>query len=150
MVGIKILGPLEIEGETGTPRLDSFRQRAVLGLLALNANSVTSIDSLIDAVWDGEPPATARSQIQICISALRRMIADCHCPVGIETRPPGYRLFIDRSNLDIERFDELVGQAQAQENYGNLPAALVALRMALGLWRGSALADVPSDRIQRI
>ncbi|MFI5781898.1 BTAD domain-containing putative transcriptional regulator [Nocardia sp. NPDC051570] len=150
MVGIRILGPLEIDGAAGTPRLDSYRQRAVLGLLALNANSVTSIESLTDAVWDGQPPATARSQIQICISVLRRVIADSGCPVGIETRAPGYRLFIDRSNLDSARFDELIVQAQAQENDGNLAAALVALRMALAQWHGPVLADVSSSRIQRI
>ncbi len=150
MVEIRILGPLEIEGDTGMPRLDSYRQRAVLGLLALEANRVTSIESLTDAVWDGEPPATARSQIQICISVLRRVLADSGCPAAIETRAPGYRLVFDRSNLDSAQFDDLLAQARVEEQDGNLTGALVALRMALRLWRGPVLADVPSGRIQRI
>ncbi|MBB5912169.1 DNA-binding SARP family transcriptional activator [Nocardia transvalensis] len=150
MVEIRILGPLEIDGDADMPRLDSYRQRAVLGMLALNANRTTSIESLTDAVWDGEPPATARSQIQICVSGLRRVITDSHCQAAIETRAPGYRLVIDGADLDSARFDELTAQARVQENDGNLTGALVALRMALGLWRGPVLANVPGDRIQRI
>ncbi|WP_281186264.1 AfsR/SARP family transcriptional regulator [Nocardia crassostreae] len=150
MVGIRILGPLEIEGLVGIPRLDSYRQRAVLGSLALNANRVTSMASLTDAVWEGEPPATARSQLQICVSVLRRVIADSRCPIAIETRAPGYRLAVDGSALDSARFDELIAQARMHESNGNLAAALGALRQAAGLWRGPVLADVPSSRIQRI
>ncbi|MFJ4651894.1 BTAD domain-containing putative transcriptional regulator [Nocardia sp. NPDC088792] len=150
MDGIRILGPLEIEGHQGIPRLDSYRQRAVLGLLALNADRVTPMESLTDAVWDGEPPATARSQIQICVSALRRIITGSGCPAAIETRASGYRLVIGESALDSTRFDELVAQARTYENSGNLTGALGALRLALGLWRGTTLADVPSSRIQRI
>lgn len=150
MVEIRILGPLEIEGRAGIPRLDSYRQRAVFGLLALNANRVTSIESLIDAVWDGRPPATARSQIQICISGLRRVLADSRCRAAIDTRPPGYRLVVDTSELDSEQFDTLITQARVQERDGNLTAALGSLRMALGLWRGPVLSDVSSSHIQRI
>ncbi|KAA0020152.1 AfsR/SARP family transcriptional regulator [Antrihabitans cavernicola] len=150
MVGIRILGPLEIEGAAGVPKLDSSRQRAVLGLLALNTNRVTSIESLIEGVWDGNPPATARSQIQICISGLRRVLTDSGCPASIETRAPGYRLAIDSADLDSEQFDALVAQARLREDEGNLPAALVALRTALGLWHGQVLADVPNSHVQRI
>ncbi|RDI64163.1 AfsR/SARP family transcriptional regulator [Nocardia pseudobrasiliensis] len=150
MVELRILGPLEIEGAAGVPRLDSYRQRAVLGLLALNADRVTSTESLIEAVWDGRPPATARAQIQICISALRRVLTENRCQMGIETRAPGYRLFLDTAVLDSARFDELLVEAATQEERENLPAALTALRTALGLWRGPVLADVPSESIQRI
>lgn len=150
MVGIRILGPLEIEGLAGIARVDSYRQRAALGLLALNANRLTSVEAMIDAVWDGRPPTTARAQIQICVSALRRVLTDSRCPAGIETRSPGYRLLIERADLDSERFEDLVTLARAQESDGDPTAAMVTLRRALPLWRGPLLADTPSGHIQRI
>jgi DNA-binding SARP family transcriptional activator len=149
MNGIRILGPLEVEGSAGVPRLSSYRQRAILARLALNANGVTSVRSLVDAIWDGNPPMTARSQIQAGVSRLRRVIAESGCPASIETRPPGYRLIIQGSDLDSLRFVDLVDVARSQESRGRLIAALTTLKRALGIWRGSVLADVCSTRLQQ-
>ncbi|MDQ3402161.1 MAG: AfsR/SARP family transcriptional regulator [Actinomycetota bacterium] len=149
MNGIRILGPLEIEGSAGLPRISSYRQRAILARLALNANGVTSIGSLVDAIWDGHPPTTARSQIQAGVSRLRRVIAESGCQASIETRPPGYRLVIRGSDLDSLRFVELTNVARSQESKGRLVAALTTLKCALGIWRGLVLADVSSTRLQQ-
>ena len=56
--------------------LGGARQRVVLAMLALNANRAVPVDQLIDAVWEDSPPNTARAQIQICVSGLRRVLAD--------------------------------------------------------------------------
>src|SRR5262249_5326049 len=59
--------------------------------------------------------------------------ADC-----LVTRPPGYVLHVERSQVDALRFEDLVRSARAME-----PAArAAALRGALALWRGGALIDV--------
>jgi DNA-binding SARP family transcriptional activator len=62
--------------DNGEIDLGGSRQRIVVGLLALNANRVTAVDHLVDAVWSMDPPNTARAQIQICISRLRKVFAD--------------------------------------------------------------------------
>jgi DNA-binding SARP family transcriptional activator len=149
MNGIRILGTLEIEGSAGLPRLSSYRQRAILARLALNANGVISMRSLADAIWDGNPPMTARSQIQAGVSGLRRIIAASGCPASIETRPPGYRLIIRSTDLDSLRFAELHNLARSHEGKGNKIAALTTLKRALGIWRGSVLEDVASTRLQQ-
>jgi DNA-binding SARP family transcriptional activator len=149
MNGIRILGTLEIEGSAGLPRLSSYRQRAILAKLALNANGVTSVGSLVDSIWDGNPPTTARSQIQAGVSRLRRILAESGCPASIETRPPGYRLVIQGEDLDSLRFADLTNVARAQESKGRLVAALTTLKRALSMWRGSVLADVSSSRLQQ-
>lgn len=149
MNGIRILGPLEIEGSAGLPRLSSYRQRAILARLALNANGVTSMGSLVDATWDENPPMTARSQIQTGVSRLRRILAESGCPASIETRPPGYRLIIRGGDLDSLHFADLTNIARSQESKGRLIAALTTLKRALGIWRGSVLADVSSSRLQQ-
>ncbi|OLF11280.1 hypothetical protein BU204_30615 [Actinophytocola xanthii] len=121
----------------------------MLAMLALNANRVTPTDHLIDAVWNTSPPTTARAQIQICISALRRVIGDSDGPLRIHTRAPGYLLEIPETELDSAQFTRLVASARQLVNADRLSEAVAALRAALGLWRGPALAGLNSDLLQR-
>jgi DNA-binding SARP family transcriptional activator len=118
-------------------------------MLAFNANRVTSVDQLIDAVWETTPPGTARAQIQICISAVRKLLEDNGSPARISTRSPGYVLVVEKDHLDSSRFSALVDAARQHERDGELAEALAKIRTALGLWRGPALADVPSSAVQR-
>ncbi|MFL6126432.1 BTAD domain-containing putative transcriptional regulator [Actinophytocola sp.] len=122
----------------------------MLAVLALNANRVTAVEQLVDAVWGMDPPPTARPQIQTCVSALRRLLADNECPAEIRTRLPGYVLEIGDEQLDSKRFNLLLDNARAAERDGRLPEALETLRTALALWRGPVLADVPSDVVLRL
>jgi DNA-binding SARP family transcriptional activator/predicted ATPase len=119
-------------------------------MLVLNANRVTAVDKLIEAVWDSSPPATARAQIQICVSALRKLLAENGKPVRIVTSPPGYRLEIGNDRLDSERFNSLTDEARRRESAGESTEALALLREALGLWRGPILGDVSSPMIHRL
>jgi DNA-binding SARP family transcriptional activator len=108
------------------------------------ANHVVTVDMLIDGVWDTEPPSSARGQIQICISALRRLIG---MPDMIETSPDGYRIKIGSDQLDSGVFDARLATARAAMSRGDLTAALEGFDAALGLWRGPALAGVPGRAV---
>lgn len=121
----------------------------VLSVLGLNANRVTPVEHLIDAVWDTSPPSTARGQIQICISALRKLLSDAGQPDVIKTYPPGYVLEISASELDSEEFAGLVVAARRQADDARAAAAAATLRTALALWRGPALAGVQSNLVRR-
>src|SRR5437764_14985372 len=101
---LSILGPLEFAVGRSFVKIGGPRERIVLAALALNANRVTSIEHLIDAVWGDNPPSTARGQIQGCISALRKLFGETGNPEAINTRSSGYVLNIDPDDLDSERF----------------------------------------------
>lgn len=146
---IRILGPLQLDGAGRTVVLAGRRERVVLSMLALNANRVIALEQIADAVWDTRPPSTHRAQIQMSVSLLRRLLRDAGCAARIVTRQPGYLLEIDQDELDSQRFDRLVESARTHERGGRLTDAVAALRRALGLWRGPALADVPSEVIGR-
>lgn len=148
-IALRLLGPLEFVVDDQSLDLGGPRQRVVLSMLALNANRVTSVEQLIDAVWDTSPPSTARSQIQICISALRKLFGEAGRPDAIQTRPPGYLLHIAEESLDSEQFDSLVTGARAHVDAGRNVDAVASLRAALALWRGPALADISSDLVRR-
>jgi YVTN family beta-propeller protein len=130
----RILGPLEVEDEGRLLKLGGAKQRALLALLLLRANEVVSRDRLIDELWGGSPPETASTALQVYVSQLRKALgAD-----RVETRRPGYRLKVGSGELDLDRFEALVETARGQDPR----EAESGLREALGLWRGTPLADV--------
>jgi predicted ATPase/DNA-binding SARP family transcriptional activator len=131
-----ILGPLRVSGPQGPIEINAPKQRSLLAMLLLaHRQDVVSAERLIDVLWGEHPPATANKALQVLISQLRRVLgADT-----IVTRPGGYALALDSSELDLRRFETLVRQAR------DAPAAEAAelLRDALALFRGRPLADAP-------
>ncbi len=149
MPALRLLGPLELSVDGRERALGGARQQVVLAMLALNANRITPVEHLIDAVWNAAPPTTARAQIQICVSGLRRVLADAGDRVRIETRTPGYLLEIPENDLDTAQFTGLVGAARTHLDADRLSDAVATLRSALRLWRGPALAGLPSEALRR-
>lgn len=88
----RILGPLRAVGAAGPMRVPPGRQEVILAALLLEPNRVVSTDYLVDLIWDDEPPDTARIQVQICVSRLRKGLADAAIEAAIITRSPGYLL----------------------------------------------------------
>jgi DNA-binding SARP family transcriptional activator len=134
MPDFRILGPLEVEDETGTLLLGGLKQRAVLALLLLEAPKAVSTDRLIDSLWAEQPPRTASTSLQNFISQLRKMLgADV-----LVTKPPGYALAITPDQVDLTRFRHLIATARATTE----PVQRATMmREALDLWRGAPLAD---------
>ena len=60
----RILGPLEVVAAGQPLDLGTPRQRALLALLLVQAGGVVSSDRLVEDLWDGDPPATARHTLQ--------------------------------------------------------------------------------------
>jgi len=146
---LRLLGPLELASDGHEHDLGGSRQRVVLAMLGLYANRVVPVELLIDAVWNTTPPNTARAQIQICVSALRKIFADAGEPLRIRTRRPGYQLEIPADQLDTEQFAGLVTAAHAHAAAERDSEAVATLRSALALWRGDALAGLQSDLVRR-
>jgi DNA-binding SARP family transcriptional activator len=139
----RILGPLHVSvGDRDCP-IPPGRQHIVLGVLLLEANRVVSIDHLIDAIWDDDPPATARTQVQICVSRLRNRLVEAGC-AAIVTRPPGYLMPVRPGQLDAQLFATLTAEADALARSGRTDDAAEALGRATGLWRGPALDGINS------
>ncbi|MGN9781332.1 AfsR/SARP family transcriptional regulator [Nonomuraea sp. ZG12] len=128
--------------------IEGMRQKIVLAMLLLEPEKVISTDRLIEAVWDDDPPPTAREQIHFCVSRLRRAMGRAHGAHLIETRRPGYLLRLDGCTLDTRLFDARVAEGQRALRNGD-PARFVAgMRGALALWRGAALSDISAPLVQ--
>jgi DNA-binding SARP family transcriptional activator/DNA polymerase III delta prime subunit len=146
----RLLGPLEVGNGGNNAVIRPGRQEIVLCVLLLNANRVVGIDRLIDAVWDTEPPATARTQVQICVSALRRNLGRTGLPTSIVTKPPGYLMRVADGELDTQVFAARVAGADDAVRAGDPAGAADLLASALALWRGPALAGLGSPALQGI
>ncbi|MES9535743.1 MULTISPECIES: AfsR/SARP family transcriptional regulator [unclassified Actinomadura] len=140
----KLLGPLEILIKDNPVAIAASRQQIVLALLLLEVGHVVSVDRIVDALWGSEPPRTAKSQVQITISALRRLLGES----VIVTRPPGYLIRASAENIDLARFEEMTAGATRAAAEQRFPEAVRDFRGALALWRGPALEGLQSEAIQ--
>src|SRR4051794_19841295 len=74
--GFRVLGPVEaVDGRGTVLDLGAPRTRALLAALLVHRGTVLSVDRLVDLLWDGEPPATARTMVHGAVAALRRALA---------------------------------------------------------------------------
>lgn len=133
--GYGLLGSVEVRVDDHAIELTSASQRLVLAMLLLGARQLVPADRLMDELWGEalprDPPAALRTQI----SRLRRALG----PAGgsLVTAAGGYRLSLQRRQLDTARFeDALAAATQAAGKQG-----LRTLDEALGLRRGPALAE---------
>jgi DNA-binding SARP family transcriptional activator len=140
----RILGPLEVSREGRLVSPGGPRQQTVMAMLLLEANRVLTVDRLVRALWDEEPPSTARSQVQICISGLRRGIADGSEKHRIVSSRVGYMLALTGDWLDCDEFSSRVVAARRALAAWDLATAQAEFRSGLALWRGAALAGINS------
>jgi len=135
----RILGVLAVRDA----EITAGRERVVLAMLLLHPNRIVGADRLIDAVWGDRPPATARAQLQTCVSRLRRVLP----PGTILTNPAGYGITVADADLDALTFEQLTLAARAEPEPDG---AAARLRRGLDLWRGPALGDIDSAAVRRL
>lgn len=147
---LRVLGPLEVLTDGLRLDLGGQRQQIVLASLTLEPGRVVSVGRLMTAVYGERLPGSARAQVQICVSALRRLLAAHGRPDAIATRHQGYALEIPDDEVDLQRYDELVAAARAAGKSGSREEAIAAYRQALRMWRGAALDGLDSALLQTV
>jgi DNA-binding SARP family transcriptional activator len=138
----EILGPLRCG--SGRPAVDLSRRREgrILAALLLSANRTVPMDGLIDMLWGERPPATARQQVQNCVSSVVRRLRGTDADLFVVRTASGYLLEAVESDLDAAVFETEVARARSLAGTGDRAAAAQLLRTALGRWRGRVLAGI--------
>jgi len=141
-----VLGPLTAWRGTTQLELGPPRQRAVLGLLAVNPGTPVSREALIDALWGEDIPATGTNLIQTYVARLRRILEPRRqfrdrggylTSVGT-----GYRLQATKDELDLLAFRDLMAEADAAFAVGDAAAACKLYDEARAMYEGDPLADI--------
>ncbi|GGV20606.1 hypothetical protein GCM10010495_39890 [Kitasatospora herbaricolor] len=166
---IELLGAVTVRQDCGTTVTPSApKRRALLAALAVELDQVVPTDRLVELVWDGTPPVTARAALQGHVAGLRRLLGG---GLVLATRGAGYTLTGAPDQVDAVRFERLCRRAGVvcpgrPDAAGSLPAdrpvdrpadrptgpedpGLALLRAALDLWRGPALTDCGSALLRR-
>jgi SARP family transcriptional regulator, regulator of embCAB operon len=151
-IWINLLGTFEVSQATGITmsrrpvQITAAKLRQVLAMLAVNANSLVSTDQLIDELWPDGPPATVKTIVQTYIYQLRKQFSRTspspRATALVATRPGGYMLTLPYDNVDIFRFERLLGRGRTALRDTQPTRAADLLGEALTLWRGPVLADV--------
>jgi predicted ATPase/DNA-binding SARP family transcriptional activator len=143
---IRVLGPLEIDGDEGAVALSAPMHRRLLAALLVEPGKTRSADVLIEALWGSALPASAAKLLQVYVSNLRGKLPP---PIRIETRGAGYALELGDGVLDAARFERLLSEARTASRDGNPTLAASLLRRALGLWRGQAYGELAYEDFAR-
>ncbi|WP_020647574.1 AfsR/SARP family transcriptional regulator [Amycolatopsis balhimycina] len=144
----QVLGPFELRVRDRVLELGGFRIRTLLALLTANAGRVTSVGTLVDALWEAEAPRDAHRTVRSYVSRLRHSLVPA---AGlITTHPAGYLLQPPPDAVDAARFERLV--AAGRRVLATEPSTAAGqLTAALEVWRGDAYAefrDVPQLRAE--
>jgi DNA-binding SARP family transcriptional activator len=143
-----ILGPLLVDDDEGLVGVPGGRQRVLLAALLVHAGHAISAETLAEVVWDGSPPPGAIDTLRTHVMRLRRVLGP-RAGGRLVTRYAGYLVEADEDEVDLLRFGRLCRDGSAAVRAGSWLQASRILTEALGLWRGPALADVPSQLLQR-
>jgi DNA-binding SARP family transcriptional activator/tetratricopeptide (TPR) repeat protein len=147
-VEFRLLGRFEVEHEGRLLAVGRRRERCLLGVLLLEANSTSSVDRLVDLLWDGEPPSDPKAAIHTFVSRLRSCLdpdGDGRLGIRLVRSGGGYLAEADPGAVDALVFRDLVERSRDIPD----PAGSAGLlRRALALWRGPLLADAASERLR--
>jgi predicted ATPase/DNA-binding SARP family transcriptional activator len=142
---VRVLGPIEVTVSAGKRvPVPGSKLRGLIAVLSLEAGSTVATPRLIEALW-GDQLVQGQNALQVLVSKMRRLLIEASEGERILTQPSGYRLEIDRNDVDALRFEAQLAEAAA--NAGDPLTAATMLRSAVGLWTGTALADVPDTEV---
>ncbi|WP_433262725.1 BTAD domain-containing putative transcriptional regulator [Actinosynnema sp. CS-041913] len=139
-----VLGPLVVRRDGRIVPITAPKHRIVLATLLLGANRSVPASDLIRRVWGEAPPDRAAQTLPVYVMRLRRALGD---PQLIHTTPTGYRIDLPHDALDLHRFGDLAERGAALAAEEDFTGACAVYEEALAHWRGTALADVPSESL---
>ena len=142
MIRYGLLGPAAAWRDGREAELGSPQQRTVFALLLLHRNETVATDRMIDVLWPAGAPANALQVLRTYVARLRAGPLEAG---ALLTRHRGYQLRAPPGETDADRLETLARSGQDALDRGDTLAAETALVEALGLVRGSPLAELPDD-----
>ncbi len=142
-----VLGPFEMlndEGKPCTPHTPKVCQ--VLALTLTRMNEMVPVEVFFQELWGENPPRSALTTVQTYVYHARKLfVKEGLQTTGrqlLVTRSPGYMIQIEDHELDAAVFERLVQEGRKHLDANEPGIAARKLREALGMWHGSALANI--------
>jgi DNA-binding SARP family transcriptional activator len=144
LVEFGVLGPLVVRCGGVVVPLRRGRQRALLAALLVEANRVVPVGGIAEVLWGAAAPPSAPVAIRNYVRRLREALGEAGRG-RVVTQPRGYLIGVGEGELDLARFEGLLGLARVAVREDRWEVAAERAQAALGLWRGEPLADVESE-----
>jgi DNA-binding SARP family transcriptional activator len=145
----RILGPVGVWVDEVEVRVGGPRERRALAALLLSAGHAVGMMRILDVLWGENPPRTAAAQVRNTIATLRRSLAWANGGTAPIVRAgDGFVLHLHGGQLDASTFEAAVARAGELADRGERATASEALREALALWHGPALAGLDGPIIE--
>ncbi|WGX98005.1 BTAD domain-containing putative transcriptional regulator [Nocardioides sp. L-11A] len=162
---MRVLGPVEVEVDGHPLDLGAPKPRRLLAVLALHRGQPVSPETIAEALWGDEPPASHAVTIQGYVSGLRKVLepdrAARAAGTVIQTSALGYALRLPVEDIDAARLEAAVRSAGAAARTDQdrpwllagasdsdaLAATADLLDEALEAWRGEPYADLADDPV---
>ncbi len=142
-VDFRVLGPVTAHDGVTEVEMGGPKQRLVLAMLLAAHGAAVSTDALMEGLWLGALPTTARKTLQGYVHHLRSRIGE-----ALRTEKSGYSLQVRDARVDERRFGAEVAEAQGRLEI-DPAAAADQLAGALALWRGNPYADLDDSPVLR-
>jgi predicted ATPase/DNA-binding SARP family transcriptional activator len=149
VIKIGLLGPVVVEADGGPIVLHGLFETALLARLALEPGRTVSSGRLIGDLWGEKVGVDPTSNLWTLVHRLRRALG---ADGGLVRRGSGgYALALPPDQVDVGRFEMIIGQVHDRSAPLALDQGRSLLRQALALWRGKPLAgleNLPFHRAQ--
>ncbi|WP_433087558.1 BTAD domain-containing putative transcriptional regulator [Dactylosporangium sp. CA-052675] len=142
----RLLGPVDVRSATGEPVVLGTPMRVhLLALLLTEPGVLFPAERLVDELWPVGPPRSVANNLKTYVWSLRKALRTSpQAPPVIENRAGGYRIVVDKRQVDTELFAELSRGGFAALRRHDRVVALDAFERALALWRGRPFLGLPA------
>jgi DNA-binding SARP family transcriptional activator len=144
-----LLGPLDVRVGGQQLLVRSPKLRILLASLLLEPGRLVPVTMMVEAIWGAHKPQNPRRALQLYVTRLRTILLEAGAGPVITTGTDGYRAEVTAERVDVKRFHGLLARAHQAADRSDHAGEWAALAEATSLWRGDALADVPSDFLHR-
>lgn len=129
------------------------RHQELLSILVAHPNVWLHREKLFEWLWPGTTTAKATRNLQVAISAVRKLVEPASGGLGqraerkvIVRNGERYRMLVAREHSDVCRLEWELGSAQSALRSSDIVAAATSLERALAEWRGEPVPWVgPTD-----
>lgn len=148
----KILGPTALEVDGHRIPLGAAKQRGMLALLLYHVREPVRVDSIIEHLWNGQPPRDRRTNLYALASRIRAIFNDVGLANALVRLPSAgaYRLDLDSTMIDFYRFRRMVAEARQAARQNHHDTAVAILAEAISLWQGEPVADLRGAQAEHL
>lgn len=145
-LSVNCLGRFAISVQGRDLSLEVLRPKArcLLKMLAIHTDSAVHREAIVDGLWPDGDAASGIHNLQVAISAVRKMLTAAGVPddLGVQRQGEAYRLVLStRDSSDLAQFLEWSATAKLAATRNDHEAAHAAATQALALYGGELLAE---------